>query len=84
MPKYYLGRAALLVLCLGQIAVAQTTPQVDIYGDPLPPGAVARFGTVRYRVEAQLHGSRNRGFVWVLESVEVNASRSGRVCGGYR
>ena len=39
--------------------VAQPRPTVDRYGDPLPDGAIARFGTVRFR-----HGGWLQSFAY--------------------
>jgi WD40 repeat protein len=41
-------RSAIAVLLLG-LAAAPAPAQVDAFNDPLPPGAVARLGTVRWR-----------------------------------
>jgi len=50
-------RLAIFVLFIPAVAMADDKPRLDAYGDLLPPGAIARIGTNRFRAPK-----------WVLES----------------
>jgi len=52
---------AVFLAFMGPAGAAQASPPqapktenviVDLYGNPLPPGAIARLGTVRYRIDS--------------------------------
>ena len=63
-----------VLLCSGR-ATPDGLPGVDSHGDPLPPGAIARLGTVRFR-----HGSWERSFLFAPDGKTLLSAAPESLC----
>ena len=78
MSHWRLILAACSFLALALVAEAQQNqpPDRDLHGDPLPPGAVARLGTVRFRHDSPIIYA---GFLPGGKNV-ISVSNDGVIC----
>jgi WD40 repeat protein len=64
------------VMSSGGVAAQEAAPAVDLYGDPLPAGSIARLGTVRYR-----HGGWQQSFLFAPDDKSLlSATDGGSLC----
>lgn len=73
MLRPRLLRAVILAAAFGLpvAALGQEEPELDTYGDPLPPGAVLRLGTIRFQATG--------GFAWMPDGKSLVSFCAGRI-----
>jgi WD40 repeat protein len=76
--------ATSLTLTLSALARAEPPVRTDLYGDPLPPGAIVRMGTHRFRVSSSGFDLSPDGKVLALEAGDGNINLCDPATGSVR